>query len=229
MSRMLNQRRHPVALELVAAVTAAVTALLGTGTGGAANTPALSGGIATSIDPLSEAAARGLLSASQMPKVNEVQRWTRLTEPRTSRITVSQKGQLAALAPGHARRDFRMPGGQASNVVLNYRTRAAAVAGYEKVKAWRSNVRAGLPDGAVLLYRGPHKPVTTPYGSASYFQFTWKARAAAEEGWFEWVGVTRRGHKVSLVTWRVGGTDANYDVDPTIASLKAANQALGRV
>jgi hypothetical protein len=226
---MLDRKSHILAISVSSAAIAAATALFGAGISGAATKPDSSWSITSSVDPLSAAAARGLLSSRQMPKVNEVQQWTRLAEPRNSRISVTQKGRLASLAPGHARRDFWMPGGRASNVVLNYRRRAAATEGYKTVLAWRSNARAGLPDGAILLYRSPYKTVSTPYGEAAYFQITWKSDPSAEEGWFEWVGVTRRGHKVSIVTWRIGGTDANYETDPTIATLKTANRMLGRV
>jgi len=230
MFSMLDEKRHLLATVVAATAIGTVTALAGTSPSSAATSAPTAATVATSVDPYSAAAARGLLSESQMPKVNEVQRWTRLAEPRRSRTTVCQFGSIQSLkAPGHARRDFRMPGARASNVVLKYRTRTAAAAAYNKVRSWRSYCDEGLPAGAVLLYRGPHKPVATPYGPASYFQITWKASPSAEEGWFEWVGVTRRGARVSIVTWRVGGMDANYDVDPTIAALKNAHRKLARV
>jgi len=226
----LHEKRQLLATIVASTAIGAVTALVGAGPSSAATGAPASGMVATSVSPYSAAAARGLLSESQMPKVNEVQRWTRLAEPRTSRTTVCQKGSISSLkAAGHARRDFRMPGARASNVVLKYRTRAAAAAAYTKVRSWRNNCDEGLPAGAVLLYRGPHKAVATPYGAASYFQITWKKTASAEEGWFEWAGVTRRGARVSIVTWRVGGTDANYEVDPTIAALKKAHRKLANV
>lgn len=230
MFSLLHEKRHLLATVVATTAISAVTALVGAGPSTAAAGAPTSGAVATSVDPYSAAAARGLLTESQMPKVNEVQRWTRLAEPRAARTTVCQRGSIQSLgALGHARRDFRMPGARASNVVLKYRSRTAAAAAYMKVRAWRSYCDEGLAAGAVLLYRGPYKHVSTPYGAASYFQITWKASRSAEEGWFEWVGVTRRGARISIVTWRVGGMDANYDIDPTIAALKNAHRKLTRV
>jgi len=34
---------------------------------------------------------------------------------------------------------------------------------------------------------------------------------------------------VSIIDWRVNGSDATYDVDPTIASVQAANIKLARI
>jgi hypothetical protein len=41
--------------------------------------------------------------------------------------------------------------------------------------------------------------------------------------------VTRRGTDVSIVAWRVGGTDATYEVDPTLRSVKLANRKLAKL
>ena len=45
----------------------------------------------------------------------------------------------------------------------------------------------------------------------------------------ELFGVTQRGHAVAIVTWRVGGQDSNYDVDPTVVSLQTANHFFAKV
>ncbi len=56
----------------------------------------------------------------------------------------------------------------------------------------------------------------------------YKDHPASDEGWFEWVGAVQHGNRVSVVVWRVGGADASYNVDPTIAALQAARAALAR-
>jgi hypothetical protein len=68
-----------------------------------------------------------------------------------------------------------------------------------------------------------------PAGRASFFTFVYKTDRDADEGTFEWIGVTRCDAAVSIVAWRVNGADATYDVDPTITSVQAANAKLARL
>ena len=178
----------------------------------------------TAVDPND-----ALLRAAQMPVVNEVQDWQRVAT-RTGRFTRFQRGPLAALgATDKARRDFVLPGAQATNVVLTFDDAAEAAQAYAAVRAWRQHTDRKVPDGGRLLYTGRTKAVTVRSGVASYFDVAYKVDASALEGTFEWVGVTQRGASVSIVVWRVGGQDASYEVDPTVAALKAANAKLGRL
>ncbi len=169
---------------------------------------------------------RALLDASQMPRVNEVQTWTVANDEAT------YVGFDAAdlQATDTARRDFTMPGGKASNVVLRFADDAAAKAAYDDiVTSSRADLKAGLPAGAELLY-GPGEQVTVDVtdGQAAYSSIIYKVDPACDEGWFEWVGAVQQGDSVSVVVWRVAGTDASYEVDPTIAALQAARTALAR-
>jgi hypothetical protein len=178
----------------------------------------------TAVDPND-----ALLRAAQMPVVNEVQAWQRVAT-RTGRISRFQPAPFAALDPsGKARRDFVLPGAQATNVVLTFDDTAEAAQAYAAVRAWRQHTARKIPDGGRLLYTGRTKSVAVRSGAASYFDVAYKVDDSALEGTFEWVGVTQRGARVSIVVWRVGGQDATYDVDPTVAALKAANAKLARL
>ncbi|MGN6687215.1 MAG: hypothetical protein ACTHK1_06725 [Actinomycetales bacterium] len=168
-----------------------------------------------------------LLAASQMPKVNSVQRWT-ATSTRATFVSYQPqwRGQLHA-----ARQDFRVSGGRAISAVFTFPTEAKAkAAAADLLDVTRSELRRHLPRGAVLLY-GPAKvtKVAVPSGMAGYTSLVSKPSAASIEGSFEWLGVTQRGRAMSVVVWRVGGQDATYEVDPTIAALKAANTRLARL
>lgn len=178
----------------------------------------------TAVDPND-----ALLRAAQMPVVNEVQDWKRV-DTRTGRISRSQPGPLGELgATDKARRDFALPGAKATNVVLTFDDAAEAAEAYAAVRSWRQHTDERIPSDGRLLYTGKNRPVAVQSGVASYFDFTYKLDDSALEGTFEWVGVTQRGATVSIVAWRVGGQDASYDVDPTVAALKAANAKLGRL
>ena len=178
----------------------------------------------TAVDPND-----ALLRAGQMPVVNEVQDWTRVAA-RPGRISRFQPAPFAALgANDKARRDFALPGAQATNVVLTFDDPAEAAQAYAAVRAWRQHTDRKVPDGGRLLYAGKTKAVAVRSGVASYFDVAYKLDDSALEGTFEWVGVTQRGATVSIVVWRVGGQDATYDVDPTVAALKAANAKLARL
>jgi hypothetical protein len=114
-------------------------------------------------------------------------------------------------------------------VVLTFTDAAAAADAYAEVKAWRQHTGDNIPAGGQLLFTGRNTPVTVERGRGSYLPFVFKTDRTADEGTFEWVGVTRRGNAVSIIDWRVNGADATYQVDPTIASVRAANVKLARI
>ena len=122
-----------------------------------------------------------------------------------------------------------MPGGRATSVVLAFADAAAAADAYAEVKAWRQHTGDNTPAGGRLLSPTRSAPVTVQQGRGSYLSFVFKSDKTSDEGTFEWVGVTRRGTAVSIIDWRVNGTDATYDVDPAIASVQAADVKLARV
>jgi hypothetical protein len=168
-----------------------------------------------------------LLRASQMPVVNEVQDWDRVAR-RSGRISSAQTASLAALDPtDKARRDFAIPGGSGSSAVLTFDSKAEARAAYREIRSWRSDTGANVPAQGRLLYTSKLSPVEVEQGHGSYFAFVFKRDRDELEGTFEWLGVTRRGTAVSVVTWRIDGQDATYEVDPTIASVQTANEKLG--
>jgi len=170
-----------------------------------------------------------LLRANQMPVVNDVQDWSRVAT-RHSRVSTAQPEALSGLGfTDRARRDFAIPGGRATNVVLTFADEAAAADAYAEVKAWRQHTGDNIPAGGQLLFTSKNKPVTVEQGRGSYLSFVFKSDKTSDEGAFEWVGVTRRGTAVSIIDWRVNGSDATYDVDPTIASVQAANIKLARI
>jgi len=178
----------------------------------------------TAVDPND-----ALLRAGQMPVVNDVQDWKRVAV-RHSRISTAQPEALTSLGfTDKARRDFTIPGGQATSVVLTFADAAAAKDAYAEVKAWRQHTGDNVPAGGQLLFTGRNTPVDVQQGRGSYLPFVFKTDKNADEGTFEWVGVTRRGAAVSIIDWRVNGQDATYQVDPTIASVQAANVKLGRL
>jgi hypothetical protein len=215
--------RNRVATTIGAAVlgVAATGAALGAA-GPAAAAPTTSDAVATTAaDPRS-----ALLRAADMPEVNDVQDWRRVAT-RSTRVSKAQPESLAALgATRRVRRDFALPGGQASSVVLTFDDAREAADAFADVRSWRRHTGDNVPARGRLLFTGKHVPVAVDSGRGSYFSFVFKRDKAADEGTFEWLGVTRRGAAVSIVAWRIDGQDATYDVDPTIASVQAANERL---
>jgi hypothetical protein len=169
-----------------------------------------------------------LLRASQMPRVDQERNLVRVAR-REGLVSTAQPGPPSDLgATAVARRDFIVPGttSTATNVVLTFASKFAATQAFREVRTWRQHTTDNIPPEGRVLYTGPHTWVPVEKGRASYFQFVFKGDAASVEGTFEWLGVTRRERAVSVVAWRVGGTDATYLVDPTVRSLKIANRKL---
>jgi hypothetical protein len=217
-------RTRTAVLATTGALAAVVTALGVTGPASAAEGTPETAVTTTVVDPND-----ALLRANQMPVVNDVQDWSRVPN-RHSRVSTAQPEALSALGfTDKARRDFAIPGGRATNVVLTFADKAAAVDAYAEVKAWRQHTGDNIPAGGQLLFTSKNKPVTVEQGRGSYLSFVFKSDKASDEGTFEWVGVTRRGTAVSIIDWRVNGSDATYDVDPTIASVQFANVKLARI
>ena len=217
-------RTRTAVLATTGAVAALVTALGVTGPASAAECTPETAVTTTVVDPND-----ALLRANQMPVVNDVQDWSRVAT-RHSRVSTAQPEALSALGfTDKARRDFAIPGGLATNVVLTFADKAAAVDAYAEVKAWRQHTGDNVPAGGQLLFTSKFKPVTVEQGRGSYLSFVFKSDKTSDEGTFEWVGVTRRGTAVSIIDWRVDGSDATYDVDPTISSVQAANSKLARI
>ena len=217
-------RTRTAVLATTGALAALVTALGVTGPASAAECTPETAVTTTVVDPND-----ALLRANQMPVVNDVQDWSRVAT-RHSRVSTAQPEALSALGfTDKARRDFAIPGGRATNVVLTFADKAAAVDSYAEVKAWRQHTGDNVPAGGQLLFTSKFKPVTVEQGRGSYLSFVFKSDKTSDEGTFEWVGVTRRGTAVSIIDWRVDGSDATYDVDPTISSVQAANSKLARI
>ena len=169
---------------------------------------------------------RALLEAAQMPRVNEIQKWSVADDEATFvGLDATDLG-----ATGAARRDFALPGGKAAHVVLTFADEVSAKAAYSDIVTGdKADLEAGLPAGGELLYGpGEHVAVKVADGEASFSSIIYKDDPASDEGWFEWVGAVQHGDTVSVVAWRVAGADASYDVDPTIAALQAARTALAR-
>jgi len=217
-------RTRTALLATTGALAAVVTALGVTGPASAAEGTSETAVTTTVVDPND-----ALLRANQMPVVNDVQDWSRVAT-RHSRVSTAQPEALSALGfTDKARRDFAIPGGRATNVVLTFADKAAAVDAYAEVKAWRQHTGDNIPAGGQLLFTSKNKPVTVEQGRGSYLSFVFTSDTTSDEGTFEWVGVTRRGTAVSIIDWRVDGSDATYDVDPTISSVQAANSKLARI
>jgi hypothetical protein len=218
-------RRTALAAGVLALATVAGTAFAGSV--GATTAPTTSPVATTAVDPNDPHGA--LLRADQMPVVNDEQHWTRVAT-RHTRMSRSQTGPLSDLSfVTKARRDFAEQGAQSTSVVLTFADTANAKAAYAEVKAWRKHTGDRIPSAGKLLFTGDAIAVDVPTGRASYFTFVYKTDRDADEGTFEWVGVTRRGAAVSIVAWRVNGADATYDVDPTIAPVQTANAKLARL
>jgi hypothetical protein len=180
--------------------------------------------VTTAVDPND-----ALLGRAQMPVVNDVQDWSRVAV-RHTRASTAQPTALSALGfEDKARRDFSIPGGSATNVVLTFADVADAKGAYAGIKGWRSHTRDNVPADGALLFTDKTRPVDVEAGRGAYFSFVFKTDKNADEGTFEWLGVTRRGDAVSLVVWRIDGQDATYEVDPTIASVQTANAELARL
>jgi hypothetical protein len=217
-------RSRTAVLATTGALAAVVTALGVTGPASAAEGRSETAVTTTVVDPND-----ALLRATQMPVVNDVQHWSRVAT-RHSRVSTAQPEALSALGfTDKARRDFAMPGGRATTVVLTFADAAAAADAYAEVKGWRQHTGDNIPAGGQLLFTDKSKPVTVEQGRGSYLSFVFKSDKTSDEGTFEWVGVTRRGTALSIIDWRVNGADATYDVDPTIASVQAANIKLARI
>jgi hypothetical protein len=226
MSRTTTRTRRPATL--AAAVLATTAVASGVVTAALAGTAVADEGVTavvtTAVDPND-----ALLGKSQMPVVNDVQDWSRVAV-RHTRASAAQPTALRALGfEDKARRDFAIPGGSATNVVLTFADAAEAKDAYAEIKGWRSHTGDNVPAGGALLFTDKTRPVDVEAGRGAYFSFVFKTDTNADEGTFEWLGVTRRGDAVSLVVWRINGQDATYEVDPTIASVQTANAKLARL
>ena len=226
MSRPTTRTRRPATL--AAAVLATTAVASGVVTAAVAGTAVADEGVTavvtTSVDPND-----ALLRKSQMPVVNDVQDWSRVAV-RHTRASTAQPTSLKALGfDDKARRDFAIPGGSATNVVLTFADAAEAKEAYAEIKGWRSHAGDNVPAGGTLLFTAKTRPIGVEAGRGAYFSFVFKTDKNADEGTFEWLGVTRRGDAVSLVVWRINGQDATYEVDPTIASVQTANAKLARL
>jgi len=227
MSRTIARTRFATTFGATVGVLAAGAALGVTGPAAAASTTET---VSTGTVSTTAVDADGaVLRASEMPTVNEVQDWRRVAR-RASRVSSAQPVSLASLgATDRSRRDFALSGGRASSVVLTFDDVTEASDAYAEIRSWRGHSGDNVPAAGRLLFTGKHVPVNVERGRASYFSFVFKSDRAADEGTFEWLGVTRRGAAVSIVAWRVIGQDATYEVDPTVASLQAANRRLVRL
>lgn len=227
MTRTTVPTRRTASLAVLSGVVTAglvAGAVAAGGTALAAEAPTRAAVTTTAVDPND-----ALLRAGQMPVVNQVQHWTRVAT-RHTRVSEAQPGPLSDLGYARkARRDFAEPGAQATSVVLTFADPGKAADAYAQVKAWRQHTGDHVPAAGQLLFTDKQTPVDVQRGRGSFFDFVYKTDRSTLEGTFEWVGVTRRGAAVSIVAWRVGGADATYDVDPTIASVQAANVKLGRL
>lgn len=225
MSRSIARTRRSATIAAAVLATSAVTAGVMTGAlAGSAAADEGSATVSTAVDPND-----ALLRAGQMPVPNQEQDWARVAT-RHRRVSNAQPAALKALGfEDKARRDFAIAGGQATNVVLTFANAAAAKDAYAEIKGWRSHTGDNVPAKGTLLFTDKRRPVEVEAGRGSYFSFVFKSDKDALEGTFEWLGVTRRGDAVSIVAWRIGGQDATYEVDPTIASVKTANAKLARL
>jgi hypothetical protein len=224
MSRTARRTRRTASIVTTGLLAAVATVVGVSGPARAADGIPENAVTTTTVDPND-----ALLRAGQMPVVNDVQDWKRVPV-RHGRVSTAQPGALSSLGyAGRARRDFSIPGGRATTVVLTFADPAAAKDAYAEVKAWRQHTGDNIPAGGQLLFTGQNTPVDVQQGRGSYLPFVFKTDTNADEGTFEWVGVTRRGAAISVVDWRVNGQDATYQVDPTIASVQAANMKLGRL
>lgn len=228
MSRTTARTRRPATYAAALLATTAIAsgvvtaALAGSATAAEGSAPAT-----TAVDPNDPRGA--LLRADQMPAVNEVQDWTKVGT-RSTRASNAQATPLKDLGfEDKARRDFAIPGGSATNVVMTFDNATEAREAYVEIKGWRQHTGDHVPAGGELLFTDKTRPVEVEKGRGAYFSFVFKSDKSSEEGTFEWLGVTRRGAAVSLVVWRVDGQDANYEVDPTIASVQTANAKLARL
>ncbi len=227
MSRHASSASHRTSgAAFVVAVLATTAAATAVGTVSAAD---LAGAGATGAPTTATEPRDALLPARRMPVVNQVQDWEKVAV-RHRRVSTAQPARLKALGfEDRARRDVAIPGGEATSVVLTFDDRAGARAAYRAIKRWRSHTGDNIPAGGRLLFTDRRRQVDVPAGRGSYFSFAFKTDKDDVEGTFEWLGVTRRGAAVSVVAWRIDGQDANYEVDPTIASVRTANARLARL
>ena len=225
MSRTASRTRRPATLAAaVLATTAVASGVIAAAAGTAVADEGATAVVTTAVDPND-----ALLGKGQMPVVNDVQDWSRVPV-RHTRASTAQPTALKALGfEGRARRDFAIPGGSATNVVLTFADTADAKDAYAEIKGWRAHTGDNVPAGGALLFTDRTRPVDVETGRGAYFSFVFKTDTNADEGTFEWLGVTRRGDAVSLVVWRINGQDATYEVDPTIASVRTANAKLARL
>jgi hypothetical protein len=227
MSRTARTRRPATVAAALIASTAVVSGVAAGSLSSAAAAEGLNAAATTSVDPNDPRGA--LLRADQMPVVNDVQDWSRVAT-RSTRASNAQASPLKGLGfESKARRDFAIPGGSATNVVMTFDDAVEAREAYVEIKGWRQHTGDHVPAAGELLFTDKTREVDVAKGRGAYFAFVFKSDTTSDEGTFEWLGVTRRDNTVSLVTWRIDGQDANYEVDPTIASVKAANAKLARL
>ncbi len=131
-----------------------------------------------------------LLRPRQMPVPNQEQDWARVAT-RHRRASSAQPSSLKALGfEDRGRRDFAIPGGLAPNVVLTFADAADAKAAYREVRSWCSHTGDNVPAGGALLFTDKTRRVEVRAGRGAYCSFVFKSDKNADEGTFEWLGVT---------------------------------------
>ena len=229
MTRTIARNRFAATLGATAGVLAAGLALGVVGPASAAiavDTTGTNAAATTAVDPTT-----ALLRASQMPKIDQARSLVRVAR-REGLVSNAQPGPLSDLgATALARRDFAVPGttSAATSLVLTFDSKFDATMAFREVRTWRWHTTDNIPPEGRVLYTGAHVWVPVEKGRGSYFPFSFMSDRSSVEGTFEWLGVTRREKSVSVVAWRVDGTDATYLVDPTVRSVKIANRKLARL
>ncbi len=191
-----------------------------------APSPAPSAGTPPSVAPASTTAG-ALLTAAELPRLNETSRWTQgRTAPLSSRpFGQCQKFDLLTIgAERGLGRSFTTGGGTAGEQVAVFPDAQNTVRAGKVLEAWHRDClkRIKAPSPEV----GPISDVSVPRGKAWWYLVSYER---GDDGHFHSLGVVVSGKRLALIRMDHAGQDHNYEpgTDPMELALRAAAAKLG--
>jgi len=181
--------------------------------------------------PASEPGTESLLTAREMPGLNELTRWQEVgTRPEGSHPTGDcQRFDLVTIGAAHAVvREFEATGtaGSAVQVVATFADDASATRAHEVIKTWHSRCAEQLQADVEKI--GEMTPVSVKRGEAAHYLVQFGARGATTHD-FDGVAVVRVGPRISVVQIDTRSQDYNYPAgsEPAARAARAAAARLG--
>ena len=181
----------------------------------------------TTPTPTANGPEGALLSAAELPPVNDTSTWTQTrTGPAgTDAFGLCQKVDLDSIgATGTVERDFSVGSDTAGQQVAEFADAQTAVRAGKVVAAWHATCRPRVPGRDKRVRPISSVPVTQ--GSGSWYLVSY---VRGGEGHFEAFGMALSGTRMTLLKMDQAGQDRNYEPgqDPMELAVQRASAKLG--